>query len=94
MEALTPKSSAENLRVISFESVLSSSSGHPIVGTERSHNLLYNCTQITEKQVQYLIEMDMYEFDSRVVDLTDEQLKFLRNKEVTEDDVSEQQSAE
>lgn len=71
----------DNLRFISFESVMSSSSGQPITGTERKHNLLYNCTQITEEQVQYLVEMDMYEYDSRVVDVTDEQLKFLRNKE-------------
>ena len=75
------ESSANNLRVISFQSVMTSSSGKPICGTERTHNLLYNCTQITEAEVHDLIENDAYEFDSRVVDLTDNQLKMLRNKE-------------
>lgn len=80
-EKINKESSANNLRVTSFESVMTSSSGEPVRGTERSHNLLWNCTQITEEQVQHLIEMDTYEFDPRVVDLTDEQLKMLRNKE-------------
>ena len=75
------ESSANNLRVISFDSVMTSSSGKPISGTERSHNLLYNYTQITEAEVHELIKNDTYEFDARVVDLTDTQLTMLRNKE-------------
>lgn len=78
------KSAANNLRVISFQSVMTSSSGKPIAGTERNHNLLYNCTQITEEEVHELIERDAYEFDPRVVDLSDQQLKMLRNKEEIE----------
>lgn len=77
--------SANNLRVISFESVMASSSGKPIKGTERSHNLLYNCTQISEEEVQKLINEDTYEFDPRVIDVTDMQLKYLRNKEATDE---------
>lgn len=73
--------SANNLRVVSFESVMTSSSGKPIKGTERSHNLLYNCTQISEEELQKLIDEDSYEFDPRVIDVTDMQLKMLRNKE-------------
>lgn len=79
--ATSNETSANNLRVISFESVMTSSSGKPVSGTERSHNLLYNCTQITEAEVHELIKNDTYEFDARVVDLTDTQLKMLRNKE-------------
>lgn len=77
--------STNNLRVASFESVMASSSGKPIKGTERSHNLLYNTTQISEEEVQKLIREDSYEFDPRVVDITDVQLKYLRNKEATDE---------
>ena len=80
-EVASKANSAMNLRVISFETCCCTSSGEPVRGTERSHNLLYNCTQISDEQVRELIEADMYEYDSRVVDLTDEQLKMLRNKE-------------
>lgn len=80
-EVNSKTSSAMNLRVISFESVMASSSGEPIKGTERSHNLLYNCTQISEEELQKLIDEDSYEFDPRVIDVTDMQLKMLRNKE-------------
>lgn len=71
----------DDLKVISFESVCSTSSGQPVVGTERKHNLLFNKRSISEDQVRHLIEMDMYDYDSRVIDATDEQLKYLRARE-------------
>lgn len=70
----------DDLKVISFESVCSTSDGQPVVGTERKHNLLFNKNSISEQQVRYLIEMDMYDYDSRVIDATDEQLANLRGK--------------
>ena len=68
------------LKVISFETCMHSSSGQKITGTEREHNLLFNTKSISPEQVNYLIEMDMYEYDSRVIDVTNEQLKYLRAK--------------
>ena len=75
-------SSENNLRVIRFNSSLANSDGKPVPGTERSHNLPFNCTQITEEEVRQLIESDSYDLDPRVIDLSDLQLKCLRNKEV------------
>ena len=74
-------SSENNLRVTSFNSSLANNDGKPVPGTERSHNLLYNCTQITAEEVRQLIESDSYDLDPRVIDLSDLQLRCLRNKE-------------
>lgn len=71
----------DHLKVISFETCMHSSSGQKITGTEREHNLLFNTKSISPEQVNYLIEMDMYEYDSRVIDATNEQLKYLRAKD-------------
>lgn len=68
------------LKVVSFETCIYSSSGHKIVGTETKHNLLFNNKSISPEKVDYLIEMDMYEYDSRVIDVTDDQLKYFRAK--------------
>lgn len=73
------------LKVISFETCLHSSSGAKITGTERDHNLLFNTKSISPEQVNYLIEVGMYEYDSRVIDVTDEPLKYLRAKEKEDD---------
>lgn len=70
----------DHLKVVSFETCIYSSSGHKITGTETKHNLLFNNKSISPEKVDYLIEMDMYEYDSRVIDVTDEQLKYLRAK--------------
>lgn len=69
------------LKVVSFETCMHSSSGQKITGTEREHNLLFNIKSISPEQVNYLIDTGMYEYDSRVIDATDEQLKYLRAKE-------------
>lgn len=69
------------LKVVSFETCMHSSSGQKITGTERDHNLLFNTKSISPEQVNYLIEMGRYEYDSRVIDATNEQLKYLRAKE-------------
>lgn len=69
------------LKVVSFETCMQSSSGQKITGTEKEHNLLFNTKSISPEQVNYLIEMDMYEYDSRVIDVTNGQLKYLRAKD-------------
>ena len=71
----------DHLKVISFETCMHSSSGHKISGTEREHNLLFNTKSISPEQVNSLIETGMYEYDPRVIDATNEQLKYLRARE-------------
>ena len=72
-----PKS---NLRVISFTTRLADSDGEPIPGTERERNLIFNCTQITENEVNQLIDDDAWELDDRIVSLHSSQLKYLFDK--------------
>ena len=75
---ILPKS---NLRVITFTTRMADSDGKPIPGTERERNLIFNCTQITEEEVNQLIEDDAWELDSRIVLVHSSQLKYLFDKE-------------
>ena len=51
------------------------------VGIKIPKSILFNITQISEKEVIELINTDMIEFDDRVVVLTQKQLKCLADKE-------------
>ena len=73
-----PKS---NLRVITFTTRIADSAGRPIPGTEHERNLIFNCTQITEDEVQQLINDDAWEFDDKIVSVHSSQLKYLFDKE-------------
>ena len=76
---ILPKS---NLRVITFTTRIADSDGESIPGTEREHNLIFNCTQITEDEVYQLINDDAWEFDDRIVSVYSSQLKYLFDKEI------------
>ena len=73
-----PKS---NLRIITFTTRMANSDGEPIPGTECERNLSFNCTQITEDEVNQLIEDDVWELDDRIVSVHSSQLKYLFDKE-------------
>ena len=73
-----PKS---NLRIITFITRMADSDGEPIPGTERERNLIFNRTQITEDEVQQLINDDAWELDDRIVSVCSSQLKYLFDKE-------------
>ena len=66
---------------IGWVSSIANSDGEPVPGTEREHLVLFNKTQITEEQVGRLIDEDRWECDPRVLEVTREQLKFLRDKD-------------
>ena len=76
---ILPKS---NLRVITFTTRMADSDGESIPGTERERNLIFNCTQITENEVNQLINDDAWEFDDRIVSIHSSQLKYLFDKEI------------
>ena len=77
-----PKS---NLRIITFTTRMADSDGEPIPGTERERNLIFNRTQITEDEVNQLINDDAWELDDRIVSVHSSQLKYLFDKEVCND---------
>ena len=76
---ILPKS---NLRIITFTTRMADSDGEPIPGTERARNLIFNCTQITEDEVNKLINDDVWELDNRIVSVHSSQLKHLFDKEI------------
>ena len=71
----------DNLMTIGWVSSIANSDGEPVPGTEREHIVLFNKTQITEEQVGRLIDEDRWERDQRILEVTREQLKFLRDKD-------------
>ena len=75
---ILPKS---NLRIITFTTRMANSDGEPIPGTEREHNLIFNCTQITKDEVDQLINDDAWELDDRIVSVHSSQLRYLFDKE-------------
>ena len=75
---ILPKS---NLRILTFVTRMADSYGEPIPGTERERNLIFNCTQITEQEVNKLIDDDAWEIDDRIVSVHSSQLKYLFDKE-------------
>lgn len=75
---ILPKS---NLRVITFTTRMVDSDGEPILGTERERNLIFNCTQISEDEVNQLINDDAWELDDRIVSVHSSQLNYLFDKE-------------
>lgn len=71
----------DNLMTIGWVSSIANSDGEPVPGTEREHLVLFNKTQITEEQVGRLIDEDRWKRDQRILEVTREQLKFLRDKD-------------
>ena len=69
-----------NLKTITFTSCLCNSDNEPIRGTEREVCVLFNCTQISEHDVNELIDSGKYEFDARVIVTTPQQMSFLKDK--------------
>ena len=66
---------------IGWVSSIANSDGEPVLGTEREHLVLFNKTQINEEQVSRLIDEDRWERDPRILEVTREQLKYLRDKD-------------
>ena len=71
----------DNLMTIGWVSSIANSDGEPVPGTEHEHLVLFNKTQITEEQVNKLIDEDRWKRDPRILEVTREQLKFLRDKD-------------
>lgn len=69
------------LKTYEFTTCIANSDGEPIKGTEREHILLFNSSQISCEEVLQLIDNSKWEFDSRVVEVTRQQLEFLKDKE-------------
>ena len=79
MTTVLPK---QNLRILTFSSSLANSDGKPVPGTSRTHNLVFNCTKISEEEVENLINNDCWELDNRVIDIPTDILHNLQdNKE-------------
>ena len=72
--------SRKHLRVLTFTTNLCNSDGDPVPGTGMEHNLLFNSSQISEEELEYLIENDAYYFDPRVVDIDTKTLNLLKDK--------------
>lgn len=70
----------DNLMAISFMTSVADSDGEPVPGTEHEHILLFNKTQISEQEVGRLIDDDCWQYNPRILEVTREQLKFLRDK--------------
>ena len=76
----------ENLRVITFDTHIGNSDNKPVPGTKRTHNLVFNCTQITDEEIETLIENGMWDFDNRVIDIPTSILENLRDKKPYNDE--------
>lgn len=72
----------ENLRILTFTTSLTNSDGKPISGTKRKHNLVFNCTVITEEEIDELIQNDSWELDDRVIDIPTCILQNLQDKNI------------
>lgn len=70
----------ENLKVYACVLCTCNSDGNPVNGTEHEVMVIFNQTQISEKEVKDLFENDTWEYDSRVTPITREQLKMLQDK--------------
>lgn len=70
-----------NLLTLSFETCCGNSDGKPVKGTEQKHMLLFNRTQISVKEVDALIESGEWRYDSRVIEVTEKQVEYLKDKE-------------
>ena len=69
-----------NLKTISFTSCLCNSDDEPIEGTGMQVSVLFNCTQISEQEVNELIDSGRYLYDARVIVTTPQQMSFLKDK--------------
>lgn len=69
-----------NLKTISFTSCLCTSHNEPIEGTGMQVSVLFNCTQISEQEVNDLIDSGRYLYDARVIVTTPQQMSFLKDK--------------
>ena len=70
-----------NLKVYKATLYTCSSDGKPIEGTEHEVWVLYNQTRITEEEVDELFEHDIWEYDTRLTQITPARLKMLQDKE-------------
>lgn len=69
------------LKTYEFITYVSDSDGIPVEGTKQEHILLFNSSQISDKEVLQLIDNGNWEYDNRVVKLNRAQLEFLKDKE-------------
>lgn len=73
----------ENLKVYTVVLCTCTSDGKPVKGTEREVTVMFNQTQISEKEVEELFDCDKWQYDPRVTPITKEQLKMLQDKRET-----------
>lgn len=69
-----------NLKVYACILFTGDSDGNPVPGTERELCLLFNRTQITEKEIDELLDNNTWESDNRVTPITRARLKMLQDK--------------
>lgn len=72
--------SKDNLRVCTFDAHIVDSDNKPVPGTKRTHNLVFNCTQITEQELETIIENGSWDLDTRIIDIPTSILEKLRDK--------------
>lgn len=77
-QKLTPS----NLNKITFVSRMANSDGEPIEGTEHEHTLLYNKTWFSENELDAIIDSGEYEFDPRLIEISEKQIAFLADKQL------------
>lgn len=70
-----------NLKIYSTTLYICNSDGEPIEGTGREVWVLYNQTRITEKEIDELFENEMWEYDTRLTEITPARIKMLQDKE-------------
>ena len=70
-----------HLQVYSCTLYTANSDGEPVEGTQRELKLLFNNTRISTEEVCRLIDENRYEFDPRVIIVTQAQIKWLQDEE-------------
>lgn len=69
-----------NLNICKFQTKLVNSYGEPVNETKRSYMYLYNKTQISDEELDKIIKNGTHMYDPRLVEITEEQLKYLNDK--------------
>ena len=70
-----------NLKVYITTIYTCNSVGEPIKVTEREVWLLYNATRITEEEIGELLDNNIWEYDTRLTQITPARLEMLQDKE-------------
>ena len=70
-----------NLKIYSTTLYICTSDGKPVEGTGREVWVLYNQTRITEEEIAELFKNEMWEYDTRLTEISPARLRMLQDKE-------------